>query len=97
MAAAADWLLADGHASPDGKVEYASAVLLNGVLNPSDPRAREAVDRQLKRLQVTDLRALPLKLMLGQLQAARAQAPGPRASEALPNLVTIDGKARRPG
>ena len=77
MGAAAEWLLANARPSGDARIEYVTAVLLRGVASPADVAAQAAVDRELARLAVTDLSALPLKLMLAQLARSRQAKPPP--------------------
>ncbi|HET6265405.1 MAG TPA: fused MFS/spermidine synthase [Usitatibacter sp.] len=79
MGAAAEWLLERGALAPDERTEYVAAVLVNGILSRDDPRARQAAEKELNRLAVTDLKSLPLKLVLAHLEGAwRARAANPQ-------------------
>jgi spermidine synthase len=78
MAAAAEWLLENGQPSPAARIEYASAVLLNGVANAQDPAARSAVDRLLLKLPLREARAVPLEFMLAHWARTRERQAAAR-------------------
>ena len=78
MAAAAEWLLGNTVLAPAERSEYLTALLLRGAIDGQDAGVRDAVDRELKKLPVGEVRSLPLELALAHWARVRFPAPPAR-------------------